>query len=63
MRFLRDTIKHVIYVVKENRTFDQILGDLTNGANGDPTLTQFGQCAHAEQPSPGDRTSSRWTTS
>ncbi|MDP9090701.1 MAG: hypothetical protein M3O26_18435 [Pseudomonadota bacterium] len=43
MGFLRNRIKHVIYIVKENRTFDQILGDLGNGANGDPTLTQFGQ--------------------
>ena len=43
MQFLRKHIKHVIYVVKENRTFDQVLGDLTNGANGDPALTQFGQ--------------------
>ncbi len=43
MRFLNQHIKHVIYVVKENRTFDQVLGDLTNGANGDPGLTQFGQ--------------------
>ncbi|MPZ21427.1 MAG: beta-propeller fold lactonase family protein [Luteitalea sp.] len=42
MRFLRERIKHVIYVVKENRTFDQILGDLTNGAKADPSLTQFG---------------------
>src|SRR5207245_5316869 len=42
MEFLRKRIKHVIYVVKENRTFDQILGDLTNGANGNPNLTQFG---------------------
>jgi YVTN family beta-propeller protein len=41
MRFLSNHIKHIIYVVKENRTFDQILGDLTNGANGDPKLTQF----------------------
>ena len=41
MGFLRDHIKHVIYVVKENRTFDQILGDLGNGANGDPSLVQF----------------------
>jgi YVTN family beta-propeller protein len=41
MGFLRHRIKHVIYVVKENRTFDQILGDLGNGANGDPTLAQF----------------------
>jgi YVTN family beta-propeller protein len=42
MRFLRRHIKHVIYVVKENRAFDQILGDLTNGARVDPSLTQFG---------------------
>ena len=28
MSFLREHIKHVIYIVKENRTFDQILGDL-----------------------------------
>jgi YVTN family beta-propeller protein len=42
VHFLRRHIKHVIYVVKENRTFDQILGDLTNGAKVDPSLTQFG---------------------
>jgi YVTN family beta-propeller protein len=42
MHFLHEHIKHVIYIVKENRTFDQILGDLGNGANGDPALTQFG---------------------
>ena len=43
MAFLRDHIKHVIYIVKENRTFDQILGDLGNGANADPKLTVFGR--------------------
>jgi DNA-binding beta-propeller fold protein YncE len=37
---LRGRIKHVIYVVKENRTYDQVLGDLA-GADGDPTLTLF----------------------
>jgi phospholipase C len=42
MNFVRSRIKHVIYIVKENRTYDQMLGDLGNGANGDPTLTQFG---------------------
>ena len=35
-------IKHVIYIVKENRTYDQVLGDLPQG-NGDPALTLFGQ--------------------
>jgi len=43
MHFLHSKIKHVIYIVKENRTFDQILGDLGNGSNGDPSLTLFGQ--------------------
>jgi YVTN family beta-propeller protein len=37
MAFLRSRIKHVIYVVKENRTYDQIHGDLERG-NGDPSL-------------------------
>jgi len=35
-------IKHVIYVLKENRTYDQILGDLKVG-NGDPSLTMYGE--------------------
>jgi YVTN family beta-propeller protein len=43
MSFLHDHIKHVIYIIKENRTYDQILGDLANGSNGDPSLVQFGQ--------------------
>jgi hypothetical protein len=34
-------IKHVIYIVKENRTYDQVLGDLPQG-NGDPGLVLFG---------------------
>jgi YVTN family beta-propeller protein len=43
MNFLHSKIQHVIYIVKENRTFDQILGDLGNGSNGDPSLTLFGK--------------------
>ena len=43
MQFLGGKIQHVIYIVKENRTFDQVLGDLTNGANADPALTVFGK--------------------
>ncbi len=35
-------IKHVIYVIRENRTYDQILGDLAEG-NGDPKLAIFGK--------------------
>ncbi|MGB9364010.1 MAG: phosphoesterase, partial [Candidatus Sulfotelmatobacter sp.] len=34
-------INHVIYVIKENRTYDQILGDLKVG-DGDPSLTMYG---------------------
>jgi DNA-binding beta-propeller fold protein YncE len=40
-------IRHVIYIIKENRTYDQILGDLKlDGkpvANGDPSLTMYGE--------------------
>jgi YVTN family beta-propeller protein len=35
-------IKHVIYVIKENRTYDDIFGDLGRG-NGDPSLVEFGR--------------------
>ena len=36
------TIKHVFMLVKENRTYDQIQGDMPEG-NGDASLAQFGQ--------------------
>jgi YVTN family beta-propeller protein len=39
---LQRRIKHVIYIVKENRTYDQVLGDLDRG-NGDPRLALFGK--------------------
>ena len=35
-------IRHVFFIVRENRTYDQVLGDLGRG-NGDPYLTLFGQ--------------------
>jgi len=35
-------IQHVIYIIKENRTYDQVLGDLPQG-NGDKSLTLFGR--------------------
>jgi hypothetical protein len=37
----QNPIKHVIYVIKENRTYDQILGDLKVG-DGDPSITMYG---------------------
>jgi len=42
MAFLRAHIKHVIYIIKENRTYDQVLGDLPEG-NGDPKLAVLGR--------------------
>jgi YVTN family beta-propeller protein len=38
----RSPIQHVFYVIRENRTYDQVLGDLPRG-NGDPTLCLFGE--------------------
>ena len=35
-------IHHVIYIIKENRTYDQVFGDLA-GSNGDPSLTMYGE--------------------
>jgi len=34
--------EHVLYIIKENRTYDQVFGDLPQG-NGDPTLCIFGR--------------------
>jgi hypothetical protein len=34
MAFIRERIRHVIYVIKENRTYDQVFGDLKNAGNG-----------------------------
>ena len=42
------TIKHVFLLVKENRTYDQLYGDIAKG-NGDPGLTQFGQSVTPNQ--------------
>ena len=38
----KSPIKYVFYVIKENRTYDQVLGDMREG-NGDPTITLFGE--------------------
>ncbi|HEV2270046.1 MAG TPA: alkaline phosphatase family protein [Steroidobacteraceae bacterium] len=50
MSALHQRIKHIIYIVRENRTYDQVLGDLPVG-NGDPRLAEFGRAitpnAHA----------------
>src|SRR5467141_2240539 len=48
-------IKHVIYIIKENRTYDQVVGDVkTSGdghaADGDPEFAIFGSGAAAQRP-------------
>jgi DNA-binding beta-propeller fold protein YncE len=48
MAAVHSGVQHVIYILKENRTYDQILGDLGRG-NGDPALTLFGQAITPNQ--------------
>lgn len=38
--FKNPGIKYVVYVIKENRTYDQVLGDMPRG-NGDPSICMF----------------------
>jgi DNA-binding beta-propeller fold protein YncE len=46
-------IQHVIYIIKENRTYDQVLGDLAKDGkpvgNGDPSLTMYGEAVTPNQ--------------
>ncbi len=42
MSAIRERVKHVVFIIKENRTYDQVLGDLDVG-NGDPHLAILGQ--------------------
>ncbi|MGE3821039.1 MAG: hypothetical protein AB7I30_16625, partial [Isosphaeraceae bacterium] len=42
LRVYDGAIKHVIYIIKENRTYDEIYGDLPQG-NGDPRLCSLGE--------------------
>jgi hypothetical protein len=38
----KNKIHHVIYIIKENRTYDQVFGDIA-GASGDPSLVMYGE--------------------
>ncbi len=49
-------IKHVVYIIRENRTYDQVFGDI-QGANGEPKLTMYG-----EQVTPNAHALARRTT-
>jgi YVTN family beta-propeller protein len=48
------TIKHVFLIVKENRTYDQMFGDIGEG-NGDPTLAQFGTNTAGQKVTPNQQ--------
>ena len=41
-------IRHIVYVIKENRSYDQVLGDIP-GADGDPSLVLFGSAVTPNQ--------------
>jgi YVTN family beta-propeller protein len=41
-RFETSVFKHIVYIIKENRSYDQVFGDLKRG-NGDPSLVMFGR--------------------
>jgi len=45
---LPSPIKHVFYIIKENRTYDQVLGDVKEG-NGDARLVLFGDSVTPNQ--------------
>ena len=47
MAAVHEGVQHVIYILKENRTYDQILGDLGRG-NGDPDFGSVWTGDHAE---------------
>ncbi len=49
----KNPIRHVIYIIKENRTYDQVLGDLAKDGkavgNGDAALTMYGAAVTPNQ--------------
>src|SRR5258705_362738 len=54
-------IKHVIYIIKENRTYDQVFGDVKGSgdgtaADGEPAFAIFGNGATAQRPSGAPQT-------
>jgi YVTN family beta-propeller protein len=51
----KSPIKHVVYIIKENRTYDQVFGDVKtsgdgNAADGEPGFAIFGSAAAAQRP-------------
>jgi hypothetical protein len=39
----KSPIRHIVYITKENRTYDEVFGEL-KGAKGDPSLARYGKC-------------------
>ena len=44
----KNPIRHVIYILKENRSYDQVFGDIAQ-ANGDPSLVMYGEAITPNQ--------------
>ncbi len=42
LKVYNGAIKHVLYIIKENRTYDEVFGDMSEG-NGDPSLCSLGE--------------------
>ena len=40
LKVYNGAIKHVLYIIKENRTYDEVFGDMPEG-NGDPKLCSW----------------------
>ncbi len=55
-------IKHCVYIIKENRTYDQVFGDVKEG-NGDPTLCIFPRNHDSKRRIGSPRNSCFWTIS
>ena len=51
----KSIIKYIVYITKENRTYDEVLGQLKKG-KGDPTLARFGVDVNVIGQEPGDKT-------
>jgi len=58
----KSPIKHVVYITKENRTYDEVFGQLKN-ANGDSTLARFGVNCEYTLPAASRVKSTQWQVS
>lgn len=58
----KSPIKHIVYITKENRTYDEVFGQLKN-AKGDSTLARFGVNCEYTLPAASREKSAQWKVS